>query len=158
MIRFFALTFLLSGLSVLWTADNAISAPLAKHETAPSGVAYITGGIGEDEVRQFHEAAGKYNLRMTFATTSGSYLSDVDVVISDAAGRSILAVRTEGPFLFVKLPPGRYGVAAQLPQMAERRNVRVPPRGSVELNFHWDIPDYLGDMRLCANCPTPSKR
>lgn len=157
MIRFIAFTFMLFWLPSLWTADSAISAPLATHEKS-SEVTFITGGIGEDEVRQFREAAAGYNLRMTFATTSGSYLSDVDVMISDAAGHSILAVRTQGPFLFVKLPPGRYGVAAQMPQMAEHRNVRVPTRGSVELNFHWDIPDYLGDLRLCVNCPKPSKR
>lgn len=157
MIRFVAIACLLCWLPALWTADNAVSAPLTTHEKS-SEVPFITGGIGEDEVQQFREAAARYNLRMTFATTSGSYLSDVDVMISDAAGHSILAVRTEGPFLFVKLPPGRYGVAAQMPQMAEHRTVRVPARGSAELNFHWDIPDYLGDLHLCANCPKPPKR
>ena len=83
-------------------------------ETSPepimrNGVAYITGGIGEDEVTAFRDVAPRYNLRITFASKSGHYLADVDVTLS--AGKStILDAHTSGPFLFARVPPGRYTV------------------------------------------------
>lgn len=141
-------------LACLWMAGGASAAPASQPEKHP-GSSYITGGIGEDEVKEFRAAASKYNLRMTFASKAGNYLSDVDVMIADAGGRTVLAVRTEGPFLFVRLPSGLYRVSAQTPRMSEYRKVQVPARGGVNLNFSWDAPDAPGVMKLCKGCPKP---
>lgn len=133
----------------------AASTPQPESE---SGVSYITGGIGEDEVQVFRAAAPQYNLRMTFTSTSGSYLSDVDVTITAGAGRHVLAVRTEGPFLFVRMPAGDYRVSVHTPARSESRNIHVPKRGAVDLHFSWDDPDAPGVLHLCKHCPRPNRR
>jgi hypothetical protein len=69
-----------------------LSVPLEQN-----GISYVTGGIGEDEVKTFYTVAPKYNVRITLTAKSGHYLSDVDVRIS-AGTRSLLPVRNSRPF------------------------------------------------------------
>jgi hypothetical protein len=116
-------------------ANGAALAQSLPQRTSRNGVAYITGGVGEDEVQTFHAAAPGYNLRMTFASKTGNYLSDIDVTITSGARRPILTVRTEGPFLFVRLPAGRYQVGAQTRHITETRKVQVPAHGGTHLRF-----------------------
>lgn len=130
---------------------------LADTSTEPvvrNGVAYITGGIGHDEVTAFRDVARRYNLRLTFASKSGQYLSDVDVSLS--SGKStMLDVRTNGPFLFARVPPGPYTVSAHDRAVQEVRHVVVPARGAVDVRFSWQDPDRRGTMRLCTGCVGP---
>jgi len=127
----------------------------AQTEPAPithSGITYVTGGIGEDEVRAFHEVAPKYNLRITLATKAGHYLSDVDVRIA-AGQHEVLHLRTEGPFLFVRVPAGRYQIAARDRHLTETKHVVVPAQGGTDVRFYWDDPDRHGVMQICRSCP-----
>jgi hypothetical protein len=122
-----------------------------------NGVAYITGGIGEDEVTAFRDVAPRYNLRITFASKSGHYLADVDVTLS--AGKStILDAHTSGPFLFARVPPGRYTVSAHDRAIQEVRHVVVPARGAIDVRFYWHDPERHGTMHLCAACPASQQQ
>lgn len=133
--------------------NDAAFAQSLPQPASQNGVAYITGGVGEDEVQAFRAAAPSYNLRMTFASKTGNYLSDVDVTITSGAGRLVLTVRTEGPFLFVRLPVGRYQIAAQMRHIAETRKIQLPSRGGAELRFYWEDPDRQGVLHICKSCP-----
>lgn len=115
---------------------QAASAPVAMQ-----GVTYLTGGIGEDDVQQLRAAAAKYDLRVTFASKTGAYLSDIDVSISTESKREVLSIRTEGPLLFVNVPPGRYLLAANYAGKAQTKHVTVPPKGAVEIVLRWDDAD-----------------
>ncbi|MDG0025396.1 carboxypeptidase regulatory-like domain-containing protein [Trinickia sp. Y13] len=115
---------------------QAASAPVAMQ-----GVTYLTGGIGEDDVKQLRAAAAKYDLRVTFASKTGAYLSDIDVSISTESKREVLSIRTEGPLLFVNVPPGRYLLAANYAGKAQTKHVTVPPKGAVEIVLRWDDAD-----------------
>ena len=131
-------------------------------QTAPTpvthaGVAYVTGGIGEDEVFAFREIAPKYNMRITLASKAGHYLSDVDVSITSGQ-HVVLAVRTEGPFLFVRVPTGRYRIAARDRHITETKEVVVPSTGAIDVRFYWDDPDRHGVMQLCQRCPKPAQQ
>ncbi|AWV04710.1 carboxypeptidase regulatory-like domain-containing protein [Burkholderia sp. JP2-270] len=139
---------------------NAGANALAQTSTEPivrNGVAYITGGIGQDEVTAFRDVAPRYNLRLTFASKTGQYLSDVDVTLS--SGKStVLDVHTSGPFLFARVPPGRYTVSAHDRAVHEVRHVVVPARGAVDVRFNWHDPERQGTMRLCTGCPDPRRQ
>lgn len=115
---------------------QAASAPVAMQ-----GVTYLTGGIGEDDVQQLRAAAAKYDLHVTFASKTGAYLSDIDVSISTESKREVLSIRTEGPLLFVNVPPGRYLLAANYAGKAQTKHVTVPPKGAVEIVLRWDDAD-----------------
>ncbi|AJZ56599.1 hypothetical protein OI25_7129 [Paraburkholderia fungorum] len=138
-------------------ANGAALAQSLPQPASQNGISYITGGVGEDEVQAFRAAAPGYNLRMTFASKTGSYLSDIDVTITSGAGRSVLSVRTEGPFLFVRLPAGRYQIGAQTRHITETRKIQVPAHGGADLRFYWEDPDRHGVMRVCKSCPDTAR-
>ena len=131
---------------------GAVHAQSLPQPVSQNGIAYITGGVGEDEVQVFRAAASRYSLRLTFASKSGHYLSDVDVAIVSSTDQSILAVHTEGPFLFVRLPAGRYQVHARAERITETRGIRVPAHGGVDLHFYWNEPDNREVMQICKPC------
>ncbi|REE21476.1 hypothetical protein B0G71_4649 [Paraburkholderia sp. BL27I4N3] len=147
---------LLPRLFCAWASGTALvqSPP---QPASQNGVFYITGGVGEDEVQAFRGAAPGYNLRMTFASKTGNYLSDIDVTITSGAGRPILSVRTEGPFLFVRLPAGRYQIGAQTRHITETRKIQVPAHGGADLRFYWEDPDRHGVVRICKGCPEKAR-
>ena len=138
-------------------ASAQLFAQTAPAPIARNGVTYITGGIGEDEVQAFRAAATRYNMRITLASKSGHYLSDVDIKITSGQ-RDVLSVRTEGPFLFVSAQPGRYQIVAQDRHLTETKQVVVPARGGVDIHFYWDDPDRQGVMQLCRRCPKPIRK
>ncbi|KVH78772.1 hypothetical protein WJ41_34635 [Burkholderia ubonensis] len=117
-----------------------------------SGIEYITGGIGADDAIAFLDVAPRYNLRITLASRTGEYLSDIDVTIKSGT-KPILDVQTAGPFLFARVPPGRYTVLARSGNALEVRHVVVPGRGGVDVRFYWADPDRRDVARQCPGCP-----
>lgn len=115
-----------------------------------NGISYITGGVGKTEVEAFRSAAAKYNLRMTFASKTGSYLAEVDVSIWPVTGQRLMRVWTEGPFLFVRVPPGSYRIEVHLRSQSEMRTVQVPASGSTDVIFHLEDPDECGVIKICG--------
>ena len=75
---------------------------------APSGVVYVSGGIGTEAVELLNSMQKDFNLKMVFTDKAGEYLSDVKVTIIDSNGRVLLDAVTDGPLLMVKLQAGRY--------------------------------------------------
>ena len=106
-----------SSLTVL-LRENALAQ--SQHPTPPGilmatsdeGIRYLVGGIGSDERETIENLGTDYNVKFVFAETSGDYISDVRVVIDDLHGKRLAQVVTNGPWLYVKLPPGSYRVKA----------------------------------------------
>lgn len=101
-----------------------------------NGIAYVSGGIGEDEVAAMKKMAAQYSLRVMVAGQGGEYLSDVDVTIASAAGKQVFSARTDGPILLVRLPAGRYRVSATSGQASAAHAVVVPAHGTAQLDLH----------------------
>ena len=102
-----------------------------------NGVTYVTGGVGEDESSAIRAMSSKFNLRMLFAGKDGTYLSDVDVVVTGASGASVVAVRTSGPMLYARLAPGRYHISATSEQGKLERWATVPQHGGTNVDLYW---------------------
>lgn len=137
---------LIAGLAVF---AGAVEAQTVLTPVERNGITYITGGIGQTEVEAFRTQARKYNLRMTFATKTGSYLSDVDVSIWSEPRHRVLRVRTHGPFLFVRVPAGRYQIEVHLRSQSATQTVQVPASGSTEAVIRLEDPDECGVIILC---------
>lgn len=112
-------------------------------ERVQGTVIYRSGGIGEDESRAMKEAAGQYPLQLEFVTRliddggREAYVADVGVTISDRAGRQVLQAMSDGPFMLVRLPPGRYRITADYEQNRKEQYANVPAGGSVRAVFSW---------------------
>jgi hypothetical protein len=101
-------------------------------------VRYVTGGISVGDVQRTEELGRDMNLQMVFAQMgSGAYLADVDVTLHDARGREVLRVEGADPLLFVRVPPGRYKVRAEVEGKPLERTVQVPASGRQRVVLHW---------------------
>ncbi|MHB8494767.1 MAG: carboxypeptidase regulatory-like domain-containing protein [Casimicrobiaceae bacterium] len=104
---------------------------------APSGVMYVTGGVGSDEVDRLKSMEGDFNLKLVFANTAGAYLSDVKVTIVDASGQVVLDATSEGPILMAKLPAGDYRVDASFDGHPESRKIAAAASKLVTVDLRW---------------------
>jgi hypothetical protein len=142
------------GFLVLSAAVAGQSLPEA---VSRDGVLYMTGGIGQDDAKAFRALAPRYSLRMMFTTAAGNYLSDVDVTIASASGRAVLDTRTEGPFLFVMLPAGRYRIVAHAGSTEIGKTVDVPRRGGADLHIVLQERATGNARTNCAHCRAPMR-
>lgn len=102
-----------------------------------NGVAYLSGGIGEDEAKAIQHATG-YNLHMTFSIgPEGKYVPDVDVVVQKAQGPTVLTLSQAGPLVYVQLPPGKYNVVATRNGETRRDTADVAGGSPKQLVFTW---------------------
>jgi hypothetical protein len=100
------------------------------------GIAYVTGGVGQDEANALRRISSGYTMRATFTTRSGEYLSGVDVQVS-RSGTVVFAARTEGPYLFAQIPPGHYRVTATFDGVTRTRDLYVPEHSGVRFTLTW---------------------
>jgi hypothetical protein len=110
---------------------------------APAGhdghlVAHITGGVGLEERETFLSRRGEFNLRLVYAMQSGAYVADVETLLAEEHdGHVILKLASDGPFVYVRLNPGRYTLAATFRGETQRRAFIVPEKGAVDLTLPW---------------------
>lgn len=128
---------LLAAISVMaaWPA----AAQEVRH--TPAGVAWMTGGAGQDERDAMQAQASHYNLALTFANRkSGAFRADVAVQVRDAKGDVVLSAQGAGPLLYARLAPGTYRVTARALGRAQSQQAAVPQEGTRELYFYWVDP------------------
>ncbi|HZA53627.1 MAG TPA: hypothetical protein VE616_05190 [Candidatus Udaeobacter sp.] len=144
--RYWLLVFSLVGFS-LCTLVGSIAAAQTSTENPPGiirgvteqGFAYMTGGVGSGEREIMQSWAGDYNLKLAFAETSGVYVSDIALSI-EKDGRQMVRTTTNGPWFYIKLPPGRYTVEAMYEDESKQiKNLQLVEGDRVTRLVHWDL-------------------
>ncbi|MFT4065010.1 carboxypeptidase regulatory-like domain-containing protein [Paraburkholderia sp.] len=102
-------------------------------------VSYVSGGVGLDESRALQAAQSRWPLSLRFTGPRGEFLADVHVSIVDTRGNEVLSTTSRGPFMLVRLHPGRYTVHAKYSDNEQTRAVTVPARGNVKSAFTWNM-------------------
>lgn len=130
--------------AVVWTLGRAPGVPLVPLPPLKSQgpIQYVTGGIGESEYVALRQAQCSFPLALEFVrrgTDHDSHVADVDVVVTDADDLTVLAVRSDGPYLLVKLPDGDYTVRATYFGHTLERDVRVAAAASARVQFVWKM-------------------
>ncbi|KVC40739.1 carboxypeptidase-like regulatory domain-containing protein [Burkholderia diffusa] len=125
-------------------AGVAVAAPgaYAQSDGLPAAsqqgdVSYVSGGIGKDQSTAFERNEAAWPLALRFTGKGGEYLADVHVRIVDGKGTELLATDARGPYMLVKLPPGRYTVHASYQGSDESRAVTVGAKGGAKAAFQW---------------------
>jgi len=128
----------------------AFAAPAWAQTQVVTPVPYATGGIGLDEREQLRQDAKRlgYNLKIVTAADAGNYLGSVQVTIADARGAQVLQAALDGPWLYAKLPPGRYAISATDGTTTRKRTVDVPAGGTREVVLTWPRPEIREDRGL----------
>jgi hypothetical protein len=128
-------------------AGNAFAQTSTPAQHQQNGIAYVNGGVGQEEQSAMRAQRAAYNLQLTFATNqSGAFRSDVQLDIADAKGANLLSVANTGPMFFAKLPPGTYRISAAAEGKTFKRTVKLGSSGAKEMTLHWenDAPDDPG--------------
>ena len=115
-------------------------ADLMPPEQKQGEVAYLTGGIGEDEARVIEGRAKDYPLTLEFlvkARPRAEFTADVKVMIKDHAGKVVLDTVAQGPFLLVRLPSGKYTIDASRERESKTRHVRLIAKRPTRVIFEW---------------------
>ena len=125
----------------------AISAhPAAAAETAPqvmtsdSAVAFVSGGVGDDERQKMESLAPGYPLQLLFAAKgpdNNEFLADVKVRIMDKAGKTIVDTVAQGPFLLAKIPAGNYTISADNAGVVKQQTVQIAAGKPRRVVFLW---------------------
>jgi hypothetical protein len=108
-------------------------------------VGYVSGGIGESELEMMQGRAKDYSLEFVFVQKSKQkeeYLADVNVKVQDAHHNVVLETVTEGPYLFLNLPKGRYSVYAEYNGDVKLRNVVVNTKKHQKVVFWWPTVEH----------------
>jgi hypothetical protein len=139
-----ATSLFLSGSFTAVTSAESLEEQAAQVITGKTdeGVRYMMGGVGIGERDLMQSRAEEYNLKLSFAEKVGVYLADVDVVVEDRSGKKIISRKTNGPWLYLQLPPGTYDVKATFEgETKELKNVRVTSAARLTRVMRWDLPE-----------------
>jgi len=125
------------GIALPAWAGSATDYPLPQAKTE-NGITYMSGWVGKPEANAMREEARHYPLSMVFsAAKDNEFLAAVRVTIKHPSGKEMLSAVSDGPIMLVKLPAGKYTVAAEAHGKTLHRTVQVPARGDRQLSFHW---------------------
>jgi hypothetical protein len=105
--------------------------------TTPSGVAYVSGGVGTESQDHLRAMERDFNLKLVFALNTGNYLADISVTILDSANNVRLTTTAQGPWLLAKLPPGNYQINVANGGAIESRKVAVGDSALKTVDFRW---------------------
>jgi hypothetical protein len=120
---------LLAGAALAAGAAGAQPVPLRlDHETIVNGIGIGCTGIGQTKDAPKWNA---YSVKIEFADSQRGLLADETMTLS-AGGAPIATVTCEGPWILLKLPPGKaYQVSGNVPGTAatEGMTVTAPSHG-----------------------------
>jgi len=76
-----------------------------------TGINFINGGIGREEVETIRKVAKKFPLQLLFSEgKAGRALTDIGLAITDNDGVTVFTWKKAGPLLYIDLPAGKYKV------------------------------------------------
>lgn len=107
---------------------------------AREDVAFVTGGVGDDERAAMEAAKSDYNLRITSARADGAFVGDTEIIIREKTGKQEEMLDVEaGPLLYAQLPPGSYVLEAAVDSETKRQEFTIgkKQRKPVTLRLIW---------------------
>lgn len=106
--------------------------------TSPTGVAYLSGGIGEEEVLAMRAQAKKFTLNLLFSEgTSGRWVTNVNVNIYNEQGDRVFRIVGSKPMLYVNLPAGNYLILANNNGQKLRHKVSLEDNANKKVILNW---------------------
>ena len=127
------------GLTALCT--NALGQmPVQKTQ---NGIAYVSGGIGDDEEIDMRRAARDYGVLLEFAevergSSRGQWTADVTRSIKSGAD-TVFNTRADGPLMLVRLKPGRYVAEAERQGVKQTKRLEVKAGVVARERFFWIV-------------------
>lgn len=111
---------------------------LPEHVQNQNGVAFISGGVGDEEVDALSAMSSNYSLKLVFAEkASGSFVADVHVLIEDAKGTQLIDMASAGPWFLAALKPGRYRLKLGGMGVEKKYSITIQRGRQTQMVIHW---------------------
>lgn len=101
-------------------------------------VAFVTGGIGDDERAEIEAMKGDFNFYVQSASKNGAYVEDAHVTITNKAGEVVLETNA-GPLLYACLPTGRYTLKAELGFQTLSQKFTIASKKTAHVHLGWNV-------------------
>ena len=101
-------------------------------EQRAGDVAFVTGGVSDEEATAFKGAMAAYPLAIEVVQSNagrGAYTAGATVQVARRSGEVMLNTRADGPFVLVRVPPGDYVVTATFNGRTLTKDVSVAASG-----------------------------
>ncbi|WP_245001936.1 hypothetical protein [Cupriavidus pinatubonensis] len=105
--------------------------------TNANGVAYFSGSADPAQAIDMRDIAGLYNLCLAFAGKQRAWIAGVKANIYSANGTLVFQAYADGPFLLLRLTPGRYRLVAEYDGSVVDTVLRVPRHGAAARMLWW---------------------
>jgi hypothetical protein len=118
------------------TSDGGI----ALHSDAArsnASVPSVSGGVSLNARDTLRGSEKNANVKLVFALNTGNYVSDVQVKVMDASGRTIIEDTSNGPWLLARLPAGRYTATATYNGSTVTQRFSAGKAGLRTAQFRW---------------------
>jgi len=101
-------------------------------------VKFVTGGGSSEARKHMQHMASEFDLLLEFdAPAMNRDYRNVEVKMSDDAGKIVLDAPAAGPLFSIQIPPGHYTVTADLGGKQQVRSVDVAAGSTKHLTFDW---------------------
>lgn len=118
-------------------ADDA-TAPVVHKQ---SGIAFVSGGMGEDGRKAMGKIARKYPMQLIFSLDGQSTdITGVKVVIKDAQGKKQIETVSEGPLFFFTPDSGRWTMEVDYDGESIVKTVDLTGRRYNQIEFKFKAP------------------
>ena len=132
------LTYKLVILFGLILSSHIALADLPKTRSTPAGIAYMTGGIGEEEVAIMKPQAKKFTLNLLFSEGMvGRWVTDINVNIYDEASNLVFRIVGAKNVLYVNMPAGTYTILANNNSNKLRHKVTLEANTNKKVVLNW---------------------
>lgn len=131
------------------TFADAPSLYSSKMHNTKNGLAYMTGGIGEEDAGTMRAQAKNFTLNLLFSEgTSGRWVTDVNVNIYNVQSQSIFRIVGSKPMLYVNLPAGTYTILANNAGQKLRHKITIEDNVNQRIILNWKDSLIEEDMPL----------
>lgn len=115
--------------------------PTATGPDSAAGVPILSGGVGDASLAEMKQARKDYNVHLVFSNRRGEYVADVPYAVTDARRREVASGVSDGPLLYLRLPPGRYEISARIGETSIKRRIQAVGGGRAgDINLIGDEP------------------
>ena len=91
--------------------------------------AWTSGGVSDEGREDMQKSAADFNVHVVFSTRHGKYHADVPFRVFRSDGLLLVSGVSEGPLLYLRLPPGSYRISADIDGVAYSQPLQAPPAG-----------------------------
>jgi hypothetical protein len=105
-----------------------------------NGVAYISGGVGEDEALAMVVESKQWPLMLELSQLEngrGVWIFGAQIKITNDQKKVIFDAISEGPYILINLEPGTYSIEATYQGVVQKQSVAVKVGQNQKLSIFW---------------------